>query len=202
MVSGNKDLDFENIEMYILKSKKERQNHLRLSENCIEIGGDSKKFQALLAHTLKTTIPSGWIAILCHACNNSKCSNVKHLYWGTSSENTKDAYECGAIDRKKLSEAIKRGIDNLSEERKKERTRILSENGKKSKGRILFPERTNKRIELILNSNIDFTKHGKIKEIAKITGIHHSVVSDFVKKHLPDIYKKFFLHKTKNSPVL
>ena len=27
---------------------------------------------------------------MCHACNNGKCSNPKHLYWGTASENRMD----------------------------------------------------------------------------------------------------------------
>jgi hypothetical protein len=25
--------------------------------------------------------------LLCHACNNAKCSNPRHLYWGTDREN-------------------------------------------------------------------------------------------------------------------
>lgn len=33
-----------------------------------------------------TTIPSGRI-LLCHSCNNAKCSNPRHLYWGTDREN-------------------------------------------------------------------------------------------------------------------
>lgn len=43
-----------------------------------------------MAHLLDTTIPSGHKIYICHACNNEKCSNPAHLYWGTSSENSKD----------------------------------------------------------------------------------------------------------------
>jgi hypothetical protein len=81
---------FEDIKKYILLDKEARQLHLDLTQECIEIGGSSKEFRALLAHHIKTTIPSGRSIFLCHACHNDKCSNVKHLYWGTHSENNQD----------------------------------------------------------------------------------------------------------------
>jgi hypothetical protein len=88
---------FESIDTHILKSKTERQSHLNLLEDCIEIGGrESREFRGLLAHYLKTTIPTGMKIYCCHACNNDKCSNPKHLYWGTAGENNQDAYDCGA----------------------------------------------------------------------------------------------------------
>lgn len=86
---------FEKIDEYILKTKEERQAHLDLNEQCIEIGGDSKKCQGLLAYFLKTTFPTTRRIMICHACHNGKCSNVKHLYWGNMSENTKDSYKSG-----------------------------------------------------------------------------------------------------------
>jgi hypothetical protein len=87
---------FENLEEYIKKSKEERQNHLDLSEPCIEIGGESDQFRGLLAHYLNTTIQKIRKIHLCHACHNKKCSNVKHLYWGTARENRLDAKMNGA----------------------------------------------------------------------------------------------------------
>jgi hypothetical protein len=90
---------YQNINEYMKRSKEERQSHLDLTSECIELGGVSKDFRGLMAHTLKTTIPykmRGKIC-LCHACHNDKCSNPKHLYWGTYGENIADAKSCGAM---------------------------------------------------------------------------------------------------------
>lgn len=84
------------IEKYILLPKEERQKHLRLSDHCIERGGQSTYLKGLLAHLHDTTIPSGKKIHVCHACHNGKCSNPNHLYWGTASENRRDAIANGA----------------------------------------------------------------------------------------------------------
>jgi hypothetical protein len=93
------NLDMISIEEYIQKPKEERQAHLKLSESCIERGGsiNSQSIHArgLLAHIFDTTIPTNHKIYACHACNNSKCSNLYHLYWGTASENLLDAVACG-----------------------------------------------------------------------------------------------------------
>lgn len=82
---------FEDIYNYIQRPLSERQSHLNLNEQCVELGGRSTEFRALLAYELKTTIPKGMsTAYLCHACNNGKCCNPKHLYWGTPRENVID----------------------------------------------------------------------------------------------------------------
>jgi len=82
---------FTLIEEYMQKPLAERQQHLRLDEPCIMIGGtNSSHFRGLLAHTLKTTIPAGMKIYLCHACNVHLCSNTNHLYWGWAKENTAD----------------------------------------------------------------------------------------------------------------
>jgi hypothetical protein len=75
-----------NITEFITRSREERRKHLDLTESCCERGGNSTNHKGVLAQYLDTTIPSGRI-LLCHACNNSKCSNPKHLYWGTDKEN-------------------------------------------------------------------------------------------------------------------
>ena len=71
---------------FIKESKEVRQSHLTLDEPCCERGGISTQHKGVLAQYLDTTIPSGRI-LLCHACNNDKCSNPRHLYWGTDREN-------------------------------------------------------------------------------------------------------------------
>lgn len=76
---------------FIALSRDERRQHLALTESCCERGGNSTNHKGVLAQYLDTTIPSGRI-LLCHACNNGKCSNPRHLYWGTDKDNL-------AIDR-------------------------------------------------------------------------------------------------------
>ena len=80
----------QDIYEYIKRPKLKRQEHLDLDDYCIERGGGSTLCKGLLAHLLETTIPNGHMILVCHACNNGKCSNPKHLYWGTPSENRMD----------------------------------------------------------------------------------------------------------------
>ena len=71
---------------FITRSREDRRSHLTLNEPCCERGGNSTNHKGVLAQYLDTTIPSGRI-LLCHACNNNKCSNPTHLYWGTDTDN-------------------------------------------------------------------------------------------------------------------
>jgi hypothetical protein len=75
-----------NIYEYINLPRDDRRTHLKLNEPCCERGGNSTNHKGVLAEYLGTTIPKGRI-LLCHACNNSLCSNPRHLYWGTDREN-------------------------------------------------------------------------------------------------------------------
>lgn len=113
----------QDIREYIKLSKEERQKHLKLQDNCVEIGGYSTQFKALLAHYLKTTLPSNGTKdkiLLCHACNNEKCSNPNHLYWGTYQENFFDAKNNGFVlkgpkkGHYKHSEEVKERIRNAN----------------------------------------------------------------------------------------
>jgi hypothetical protein len=84
---------------YIQLTRDERRAHLDLASECIEIGGKgSTEFRGLLAHTLKTTIPTKMKPkiMVCHACHNPRCSNPLHLYWGTTSDNLKDMADTGS----------------------------------------------------------------------------------------------------------
>ena len=80
-----------NLTEFITRSRDERRSHLKLDESCCERGGTSTQHKGVLAEYLGTNIPSGRI-LLCHACHNAKCSNPRHLYWGTDKDNL-------AIDR-------------------------------------------------------------------------------------------------------
>jgi hypothetical protein len=85
----------KNIYEYILLPKEQRQQHLKLNDDCVERGAGSYYFKGLLAYFLDTTVPTGHKIHLCHACHNAKCSNPEHLYWGTARENKLDQKENG-----------------------------------------------------------------------------------------------------------
>lgn len=83
---------------YIELAREIRRSHLDLISPCIEIGGKgSTEYRGLLAHYLKTTIPTKIKPkiMICHACHNPKCSNPVHLYWGTTVDNRIDMKDCG-----------------------------------------------------------------------------------------------------------
>ena len=84
------------LEIYLQKEQSERQSHLDLNDNCKERGGNSTNHRGVLAQYLDTPI-YGRPADLCHACHNDKCSNPKHLYWGTRKENVQDARDNGTF---------------------------------------------------------------------------------------------------------
>ena len=77
------------VEDWIQESRENRTSHLQLDEPCTERGGNSTVHRGVLAQYLNTNLPSK--VDLCHACHNDKCSNPKHLYWGTRKENVADA---------------------------------------------------------------------------------------------------------------
>ena len=87
----------EDINEYINKPYAERTSHLELDTECREIGGNSTAFKGLLSHILGVTIPSSSKILLCHKCHNGKCSNPKHLYYGTPKENINDQKENGTF---------------------------------------------------------------------------------------------------------
>lgn len=117
---------FANIAEYIKRSLEDRQSHLKLEEKCIEIGGiDSREFRGLLAHHLKTTIPTRQKIVLCHACHNHWCSNPNHMYWGTYSENRSDARSIGKQKSIWAFTVEKYGLE--------EAKRIAKRNGSKKK---------------------------------------------------------------------
>jgi len=87
---------FIEIEEYIILPLCDRQTHIDENESCIERGGNSTHHKGVLAQYLNTKIPNQKNKVdLCHYCGNSKCSNPKHLYWGTRSENIDDSKRHG-----------------------------------------------------------------------------------------------------------
>ena len=95
----------EYITEHMLKTRDCRQEHLRLDESCVERGGNYNNFRGVLAEYLNTSFPQGQGVQCCHACNNEKCSNPKHMYWGTASENSQDAVQNGTNSIVKLHQS-------------------------------------------------------------------------------------------------
>jgi len=87
------------MEEYLSKTREERRSHLKLNESCIEIGHKhNAELRVLLAHKFKVLFPTKkYMAAVCHACNNTKCSNSDHLYWGSPFDNIQDQKEAGTL---------------------------------------------------------------------------------------------------------
>ena len=144
-----------NITEFMLKSREERRVHLNLEEQCCERGGNSTNHKGVLAEYLNTTIPSGRI-LLCHACHNAKCSNPKHLYWGTDKDNL-------AIDRADQPGGWKTPWERLVEKYGYEEACKMQSRGNKAaggkagKGKVLSEEHKKKIAETLkrkYNKNI------------------------------------------------
>ena len=132
------------IEDYIKQPKEERQDHLDLTDPCIERcgpakGGLSSYCKGLMAHLLDTTIPSGHKIHICHACNNAKCSNPKHLYWGTAQENR--------LDQGETKSAWERTVEKYGLEKAKamnSRNKLGNKGGAGNKGKAKSEEHRQK----------------------------------------------------------
>lgn len=160
---------FEDINEYILKSRDERRAHLLLTSECIEIGGNSYQARLLLAHARMTTVPTHKEIHVCHACNNGKCSNVLHLYWGTPKDNYLDRVEAGtAFPKWQRTEA------HLDAQRKS------GENlGRLHGGSNRLSPEDLCRIKEVLDS-IPKT-WGWISKASKILGVSHTQVKRYLK---------------------
>ena len=111
-----KEIEMIKVEDWIVESRELRSTHLDMSEPCIERGGNSTVHRGVLAQYLNTNFPER--VDLCHYCGNNKCSNPKHLYWGTRKENVEDSKRHGtwANQWDRLVEKI--GIDAAREHMK------------------------------------------------------------------------------------
>lgn len=84
------------VEVYLRESRDSRRSHLDLNSVCMERGGNSTIHRGVLAQYLNTFI-FGKPAELCHACHNPNCSNPRHIYWGTRSDNIQDTKDNGTF---------------------------------------------------------------------------------------------------------
>lgn len=104
---------------YMLKSRAERRAHLDLTEPCLLIcesdQNAGKPMRGILAYFLWTTIPYKQKVYVCHACNNARCGNPRHLYWGTPWDNNFDQKEAGvpSIYEKTVAKYGKEGFREI-----------------------------------------------------------------------------------------
>ena len=98
---------------YLRLPLSERQNHMDLAQECYIRGGTSQHHKGVLAQYLDTPIFNK-PCDLCHGCHNGNCSNPRHLYWGTRSENVQDSIRNGTyrnrwdVIKDKLGEQVAR----------------------------------------------------------------------------------------------
>lgn len=136
------------VEEWITESREVRTSHLELSEPCIERGGNSTVHRGVLAQYLDTNLPSK--VDLCHACHNDKCSNPKHLYWGTRKENIQDAKDNGTWKSPWENLVEKYGYEEAC--RMNSHKMIGNTHGSNNKGKALSEEHK-KKISLALKAS-------------------------------------------------
>lgn len=140
------------VEEWIKEPKETRTAHLKLDEPCVERGGNSTVHRGVLAEYLGTNLPDK--LDLCHACGNGKCSNPRHLYWGTRKENVEDAKRHGTWKsgwvrlvekhgedgarkiRKQIAEGNRYGSGNREKPKSEEHKRKISLNHKGGRKKI------------------------------------------------------------------
>lgn len=137
------------VENYLAIEQKQRQSHLDLNDECKERGGNSTNHRGVLAQYLDTQI-YGRPADLCHACHNDKCSNPKHLYWGTRKENVQDARDNGTFKTPFERRVEKYGYEEACRMNARGNK---SAGGKANKGKIKSTEHRNKISESLSGRN-------------------------------------------------
>jgi hypothetical protein len=183
--------EFVDIHEYMKYSREKRRSHLKLQEECIEIGGDSRLFRGLLAHFLKTTIGSKNIYV-CHACNNPHCSNPVHLYWGTPKDNWQDAKESGRWTPIHSRMLKKHGEKKTSEIL----SNIASKAGKAGGGWNTLTEQQLLAWKQAIEE-IDLNNFGWIGKLSFSMNCSHTHVRRIMKKYFPEI--KAFQRKSVQS---
>ena len=135
---------------YMKLTKDKRQEHVNLTESCLERGGNSTNHRGVLAQYLGTEIPKGR-TILAHACNNKDCSNPLHLYWATDKENiVEDGKKFGTWESPWDRSVKKYGLE---EARRRNARGNKAAGGKGNKGKAKSTEHKRKISEALRKDN-------------------------------------------------
>ncbi len=174
-------MNFVDIKEYMKLSREERRRHLDLEEECVEIGGLSQFFRGLLAHHLGTTIGDRSVYV-CHACNNPKCSNPRHLYWGSPVDNVIDQKEAGT-----WTSGYQKMVSKYGQEEAKRMLKERASLGGKSGGghNVLSSYEIEKWKIAILET--DLGKRGWISKIGQKMNRSHTQVRRVLKKYFPEL---------------
>jgi hypothetical protein len=172
---------FEDINEYMKRSRDERRAHLLLDEACIEIGGLSQFYRGLLAHYLRTTIGDASVYV-CHACNNPKCSNPKHLYWGTPTDNIIDQKESGTWKSGYQKIVDKHGVEKAHEMLKQRASR----GGKLGGGHNRLSDEQLSNWKATIES-VSLNKRGRISELGRKMNCSHTQVKRILNKYFPNV---------------
>ena len=172
---------FADINEYMLQTREARREHLRLNEDCIEIGGDSRTCRNLLAHYLHTTV-GGYKTYVCHACYNAKCSNPCHLYWGTPEDNVLDTKESG-----RWKSGYERLLEKHGHEKAKEILRRSGSSGGKAGGGSNALTHSDIQQWKIAVDSVDTMKFGFVGKIAKKMNCSHTHVRRILNKYFPEL---------------
>lgn len=182
---------FIDIKEYMQSSREQRRSHLVLEEPCIEIGGDSRIFRGLLAHFLGTTI-GGRTCYVCHACNNPRCSNPKHLYWGSPTDNVIDQKESGTW-KSGYTKMIEKHGTELTKEIMRKRA---SSGGKSGGGHNALDDEAIIKWKVALK-DINLLELGFVGKLSKKMECSHTHVRRILKKYFPEV--KTFQRKKNTS---
>jgi len=185
------------VEEYLTLDLLESQTHLDLSEGCFERGGISTNHRGVLVQYLNTPI-YGKPADLCHKCNNGKCSNPKHLYWGSHKENMKDEIDNGThvsinswqkkVEKYGYEQACKMNV-NFSA--------AAARGGKSNKGKLKSESHKDNirkgversyRVKIIMES--EPLKFGWISRASEKLNISHTEIRRFAEKEGIETYNR------------
>ena len=161
----------------MLLSLEERQAHLDLDEPCDEFGCTHSDYRAVLAWFLRTTCTRLGMktGFACHACNNRKCGNPRHIYWGTAKENMADLKQADPEKGKRIRDAILATNPNHY-------TEMASKGGKGNLGR---KNRSQAEVEAMMKaiSHLDPNEWGFFTKIAKVWGMTSQHASRLYKEN-------------------
>ena len=158
---------------------------------CIEIDGDQhRRFESYKIRDLekdKFLKEKGWKVLRISwkdLCNNTK----KYILLAKTFVDNGEVYLDNELLKIKLNELKEVCSKKLTKLRKIKKGQVDC-NGKVSE-RILSKEEIKNRNELILNSNIDFSKLGWLSKVSTLLNMSHSYTKRYMEKYLFDFYSE------------
>jgi Zn finger protein HypA/HybF involved in hydrogenase expression len=166
-----------------------RTTNLKLEDVLIENSNYGR------CHLKKRLLEEGILKNICGVCNLLPAWNGKAL--------TLQLHHINGVNDDNRIDNLILVCPNCHSQLRIKKTK--EKNIKQIKKEIMRQEKVNKKeeknkklIDLILTSNIDFTKLGWVKEVSKLTGIKHQKVNYWMKTNMPIFYKDVYKRKSNN----